>query len=241
MRKLQVADKVADKVVGLRRKNGYLFCCIGTGDSVVWTLLATTARTRSHITRIIQTDKGGGRSRNKSIAQFHFKAPFIISHRSHHNHLLLHAMKYQSHSCNPCTRNFLAFVNTTAIAYEQKICRSLNTLLVCKSSWVHKRPDITSTNTVREQLVYYIWEKKISDETLHYTPYKYPDEGKKDNKRPAQEYETLSPKVELKVYFLLECLNLKSILLLLKRMRFPRSKRPVNSFEKISTWSQTFL
>ena len=154
--------------------------------TVLSRLLATTARTRSHITRIIQTDQGGGRSRNKSIGQFHFKAPFIISHRSHHNHLLRYAMKYQSHSCNPCTRNVLAFVNTTAIAYEQKICRSLNTLLVCKSSWVHKRPDIASTNTVREQLVYYIWEKKISDETLHSTPYKYPDEGKKITNAPRK-------------------------------------------------------
>ncbi|KAG0130218.1 hypothetical protein HOY82DRAFT_383988 [Tuber indicum] len=42
------------------------------------------------------------------------------------------------------TRNFLTFVNTTAIAYGQKICRSLRILVVCNSSCVHKRQKITS-------------------------------------------------------------------------------------------------
>ncbi|RPB04031.1 hypothetical protein L873DRAFT_45850 [Choiromyces venosus 120613-1] len=45
---------------------------------------------------------------------------------------------------NASTRNFLTFVNTTAIAYGQKIGRSLKILMVCNSSCVHKRQKITS-------------------------------------------------------------------------------------------------
>ena len=43
------------------------------------------------------------------------------------------------------TRNFLTFVNTTAIAYGQKIARSLKILVLCNSSRVYKRQKITST------------------------------------------------------------------------------------------------
>jgi len=43
-----------------------------------------------------------------------------------------------------CTRNFLTFVNTTAIAYGQKIDKSLRILVSCNSSCVHKRQKITS-------------------------------------------------------------------------------------------------
>ena len=42
------------------------------------------------------------------------------------------------------TRNFLTFVNTTAIAYGQKIARSLKILVLCNSSRVYKRQKITS-------------------------------------------------------------------------------------------------
>jgi len=43
------------------------------------------------------------------------------------------------------TRNFLTFVNTTAIAYGQKIARSLKILVLCNNSRVYKRQKITST------------------------------------------------------------------------------------------------
>jgi len=42
------------------------------------------------------------------------------------------------------TGNALMFVNTTAIAYQPKVCRSLKIWLVCDSSCVHKRQSITS-------------------------------------------------------------------------------------------------
>jgi len=44
-----------------------------------------------------------------------------------------------------CTRNFLTFVNTTAIAYGQKNDQSLRILVACNSSRVYKRQKITST------------------------------------------------------------------------------------------------
>jgi len=43
------------------------------------------------------------------------------------------------------TRNFLTFVNTTAIAYGQKIARSSNILVACNSGRVYKRQKITSS------------------------------------------------------------------------------------------------
>jgi len=43
------------------------------------------------------------------------------------------------------TRNFLTFVNTTAIAYGQGISRSRRFLPICNSSRVYKRRKITST------------------------------------------------------------------------------------------------
>ena len=46
------------------------------------------------------------------------------------------------------TRNFLTFVNTTTIAYGQKIARSLRILVFCNSSRVYKRQEITSTVTL---------------------------------------------------------------------------------------------
>ena len=47
--------------------------------------------------------------------------------------------------CSTCTRNFLTFVNTTAIAYGQKMGQSLRILVVCNSSRVYKRQKIMST------------------------------------------------------------------------------------------------
>ena len=47
--------------------------------------------------------------------------------------------------CCASTRNFLTFVNTTAIAYGQKIAQSLKILVLCNSSRVYKRQEITST------------------------------------------------------------------------------------------------
>jgi len=44
------------------------------------------------------------------------------------------------------TRNFLTFVNTTAIAYGQKVDQSLRILVACNSSRVYKRQKITSTD-----------------------------------------------------------------------------------------------
>ena len=46
------------------------------------------------------------------------------------------------------TRNFLTFVNTTAIAYGQKIAQSLKILVLCNSSRVYKRQKITSIEVV---------------------------------------------------------------------------------------------
>jgi len=54
------------------------------------------------------------------------------------------------------TRNFLTFVNTTAIAYGQKIDQSLRILVACNSSRVYKRQKITSTYTV---CLFRIWER----------------------------------------------------------------------------------
>ena len=45
-----------------------------------------------------------------------------------------------------CTRNFLTFVNTTAIACYQNIAAPGNFLPVCNSSRVYKRQKITSTD-----------------------------------------------------------------------------------------------
>ena len=42
------------------------------------------------------------------------------------------------------TRNFLTFVNTTAIAYGQKIDQSLRILVACNSSRVYRRRKVTS-------------------------------------------------------------------------------------------------
>ena len=53
--------------------------------------------------------------------------------------------KFYQHS----TRNFLTFVNTTAIAYGQKIARSLMILVLCNSSRVYKRQKITSSYVCR--------------------------------------------------------------------------------------------
>ena len=44
-----------------------------------------------------------------------------------------------------CTRNFLTFINTTAIAYGQIIARSLKILVLCNSGRVYKHQKITST------------------------------------------------------------------------------------------------
>ena len=41
-------------------------------------------------------------------------------------------------------RNFLTFVNTTAIAYRQKVGQSLSLLVVCNGSRVYKCQKITS-------------------------------------------------------------------------------------------------
>jgi len=41
------------------------------------------------------------------------------------------------------SRNFLTFVNTTAIGYGQKIARSLNILVACNGRRVYKRQKIT--------------------------------------------------------------------------------------------------
>ena len=57
------------------------------------------------------------------------------------------------------TRNFLTFVNTTAIAYGQKIARSLKNSVLCNSSRVYKRQKITSTS-------------KISQPWDHISPYR---------------------------------------------------------------------
>jgi len=43
------------------------------------------------------------------------------------------------------TRNFLTFVNTTAIAYGQKPAAPADFLPICNSSRVYKRQKITST------------------------------------------------------------------------------------------------
>jgi len=55
---------------------------------------------------------------------------------------------YQIHKWGPdytSTRNSLTFVNTTAIAYGQKIGQIIMILVVCNSSCVYKRQKITST------------------------------------------------------------------------------------------------
>jgi len=52
---------------------------------------------------------------------------------------------YDSPRKTTYTRNVLTFVSTTAIAYGQKIGRSLLILVVCNSSCVHKRQGITSS------------------------------------------------------------------------------------------------
>ena len=44
-----------------------------------------------------------------------------------------------------CTRNFLTFANTTAIAYGRKAARSLKIFAVCNSGRVCKRQKITSS------------------------------------------------------------------------------------------------
>ena len=44
-----------------------------------------------------------------------------------------------------CTRNFLTFVKTTAIAYGQKMSQSLKILVACDSGRFYKRQKITST------------------------------------------------------------------------------------------------
>jgi len=44
-----------------------------------------------------------------------------------------------------CTRNFLTFVNTTAIAYHQNHDALTDFLPICNSSRVYKRQKITST------------------------------------------------------------------------------------------------
>ena len=50
----------------------------------------------------------------------------------------------RSKARQPCARDSLTFVNTTAISYGQNISRSRRILLACNSSCVHKRQDITS-------------------------------------------------------------------------------------------------
>jgi len=52
---------------------------------------------------------------------------------------------FQGQSRELSTRNFLTFVKTTAIAYGQKIGRSLKILVLCNSSRFYKRQAITST------------------------------------------------------------------------------------------------
>jgi len=57
-----------------------------------------------------------------------------------------------------CTRNFLTFVNTTAIAYGQKISRSRGFLPIYNSGRVYKRQKITSIHrgaiAIRTTLAY---------------------------------------------------------------------------------------
>ena len=45
------------------------------------------------------------------------------------------------------TRNFLTFVNTTAIAYERGVVRSRKILVVSNNSRIYKRQKITSTHS----------------------------------------------------------------------------------------------
>jgi len=49
------------------------------------------------------------------------------------------------------THNFLTFLNTTAIAYRQKIDKSLRILVSCNSSRIYKCQKITST--VKTQII----------------------------------------------------------------------------------------
>jgi len=46
------------------------------------------------------------------------------------------AMPRARYAVEYCTRNFLTFENTAAIAYGQEIARSLNILVACNSSRV---------------------------------------------------------------------------------------------------------
>jgi len=72
--------------------------------------------------------------------------PFLIPPT--HCPSFLPSMPPQTYMCttvNTCTRNFLTFVNATAIAYGRKIDQSLKILVACNSSRFYKRQKIAST------------------------------------------------------------------------------------------------
>jgi len=71
--------------------------------------------------------------------------------------------KYQRASSSS-TRNFLTFVNTTAIAYGQKNDQSLRILVACNSSRVYKRQKITSTTKIMLMATQAVGKKKQREE-----------------------------------------------------------------------------
>ena len=69
-----------------------------------------------------------------------------------------------------CTRKRKTFVNTTAIAYGQKIGRSLMILAVCNSSCVHKRHAFASTIACMKENKGVQGAKPLDDFTSHTDP-----------------------------------------------------------------------